>query len=82
MCKGPLMNLQCARSISASYLNTIRQSHVSPYGCYASWQTTQAAVFSIFTCCVTAQCNRADAAKSTCTTEVYFNVNFFKENKT
>lgn len=46
-------------------LNTIGQSHMSPYGCHASWQTTQAAVFSIFTCCVAAQCNWTYATKST-----------------
>lgn len=46
-------------------LNTVSQSHMCPYGCYASWQTSQAAVFSIFTCCVTAQCKWTKAAKST-----------------
>lgn len=38
----------------ATHLNTISQSHMSPDGCHASWQTSQAAVFSILSCSVTA----------------------------
>lgn len=38
----------------ATHLNTISQSHMSPDGCHASRQTSQAAVFSIFSCSVTA----------------------------
>lgn len=53
---------------NATYLNTIGQSHMSPHCCQASWHTTQAAVFSILICCVAAQCNWTEAAKSTCST--------------
>lgn len=55
---------------------------MSPHGCHASWQTTQTAVFSIFTCRVAAQCKRTEKTKSTCKTEeYYFTVNFWKWKK-
>lgn len=75
---GLLKSLEPTIIIWVTYLNTISQSHMSPHGCYASWQTTQATVFSILICCVAAQCNWTDATKRTCTTEVYFIVSFGK----
>lgn len=46
-------------------LYAISESHVSPHGCWASWQTTQTAVFSILMSSVAAQGKWTAATNST-----------------
>lgn len=53
----------------ATYLDAVGQSHMSPQGRCASWQTSQAAVFSILISRVAGQCKWTDASEGACTKE-------------
>lgn len=56
---------------SVAHLNPVSQPHVSPDGCHASRQTSQAAVFSVLGCSVAAQRQWTDAADGTCAADFF-----------